>query len=424
MKTSNLINKVIMAVLFVGVLIYLGIYLVRSFTSSVPTVLTYADSVNVGVEATGLLVRQESVVTAAAGGATVDLAPSEGEKVAAGGTVATLYTSASALDTKQTITQLELELEQLEYSRSASAAATDTAQLEQDLLASIAGLHAAAARGDLTDLENDTLELRTLVFKRDYTYGDTAAAAELDALIASKSAELASLRASLGAASTVVRASQDGVFSGVADGFESLLTPELLTTVTPAQLLSLQRQSPAVGTDAVGKLITDSTWYFAAAVSEAQAQDLYQGQSYTLVFSHDYSGEIGMKLERISDPEDGKVVLVFSCRTHLADTTLLRRQTVDIVTEQVTGLRIPRTALRVMTQTVTDSQTGAEQEVSVTGVYAAVSAQAEFKPVTVLYQGEDYYLVEPVDTDSATRLRAGDEIVLNTKGLYDGKVIR
>ena len=67
MKTSNLLNKIVMAVLFAGVLIYLGIYLVQSLRGGVVTVLAYADTVNVGVEATGLLVREESVVTAATG---------------------------------------------------------------------------------------------------------------------------------------------------------------------------------------------------------------------------------------------------------------------------------------------------------------------------------------------------------------------
>ena len=44
-----------------------------------------------------------------------------------------------------------------------------------------------------------------------------------------------------------------------------------------------------------------------------------------------------MTLEQISDPENGQVVLLFSSRTNLADTTLLRVQTVDIVTQGITG---------------------------------------------------------------------------------------
>ena len=57
---------------------------------------------------------------------------------------------------------------------------------------------------------------------------------------------------------------------------------------------------------------------------------------------------------------------------------------------------------------------------------------ARQKPVTVLYEGEDYYLVEP-DQETLSRyvesaqnirtLRAGDEVVITAGELYDGKVL-
>ena len=83
--------------------------------------------------------------------------------------------------------------------------------------------------------------------------------------------------------------------------------------------------------------------------------------------------------------------------------------------------------LQNLSRSVTETEEledGSVEETTVTGVYCVSGREAEFKPVNVLYQGEDYYLVEPVDPASATRLRADDEIILNSKGLYDGKVIR
>ena len=224
--------------------------------------------------------------------------------------------------------------------------------------------------------------------------------------------------------STTLYAPVSGIFSGVTDGYESLLSSALLESVTPSQLLELQRSRPQPGADAVGKLITSAAWYFAAVLPEEDAADLREGRAYTLVFSHDWSGEADMTLERISDPEDGRVAVVFSCREHLSETTLLRAQTVDVVTETLTGLRIPRQALRVRTETVTDSETGETSEASVTGVYAAVGSQAEFKPVNVLWQDDATYLVEPADPNDSHRLSAGDEVLISTAGLYDGKVIR
>ena len=90
MKQPSLIMKTLMAVLLVGVLVYFGIYLVRSYEGGVRTVQAYSDTVNLGLEATGVLVREETVLSSsAAAGRLVDLVPAEGEKVAAGSTVAT-----------------------------------------------------------------------------------------------------------------------------------------------------------------------------------------------------------------------------------------------------------------------------------------------------------------------------------------------
>lgn len=103
---------------------------------------------------------------------------------------------------------------------------------------------------------------------------------------------------------------------------------------------------------------------------------------------------------------------------------MLRAQTVDVVVQQLEGIRVPRKALRVITETVTDEDTGATSQVNRYGVFSVVSSQAEWQEVEVLYTGDTYYLVRPVNADAARRLRAGDEIILNSSGIYDGKVVR
>lgn len=422
MKTSNRVIHIAMAALLLAIAVYFGFHVANSFSGGLTTVMAYTDSVDLGVEVAGLVVREEQVLTASVGSAMVDLSPADGERVACGDVVATLYTTSSGLETKHTILTLEAEIEQLEYVLR-SAASADSSRVESDLLASIAGFHASASAGSLDSLEQDALRLRSLIFKRDYarTGGSTQ---ELQSVIDSKNAQLGSLRASLGAASTVIYAPCSGVFSSQADGLEGQLTPELLEHITPGQLRTLRSASSTPPGDAIGKLVTDSTWYYAALVPEADAALLRTGHRYPLRFTHDYSEPITMTLERISDADNGYCALIFSCRTALGNTILLRRQSVNIITEQITGIRIPRSALRALTSIETDSATGEEKEVVVTGVYTVPSQQAKFIPVNVLYQGEDYFLVESANPDSASRLRTGDEIIVYTAGITDGKVVR
>ena len=429
MKQSNLIMKVVMAVLLVGVVTYFGIYLVRSYQGGLTTVKAYEDAVNLGVEASGVLVREESVLThSSAATHLVELLPGEGEKVSSGGTVAMLYSSGNGLEVSREIAALENEIAQLQYILTSSGKNESAARLDAEVLNAIAVLRASAALGDLTDLEDDTLDLRTLVFKRDYAYGDTNAAQAVSALIQEKNTQLKALRASLGAVSTTLYAPRAGVFSGMVDGLEGVLTPGALTSMTPSGLDRLLGQESSAPSTAVGKLITSSTWYFAAVMTVEESESFRESRTYPLLFTHDWSGEVPMTLERISDPEDGLVLLVFSCRTHLSDTTLLRQQTAEVVTKTVSGLRIPRQALRTVTETVTQED-GSTREVTTLGVYVLVGAKAELKEVDVLWQDEDSFLVSPVikgtsATAQAKRLQAGDEIILSTKNLYDGKVVR
>ena len=61
----------------------------------------------------------------------------------------------------------------------------------------------------------------------------------------------------------------------------------------------------------------------------------------------------------------------------------------------------------------------------VTGVYCVDGVTAAFRPVTVLYQGQGYTLVQPADgVDDTQTLRAGDEVIATAGELHEGKVIR
>ena len=141
-----------------------------------------------------------------------------------------------------------------------------------------------------------------------------------------------------------------------------------------------------------------------------------------LNFSGDYYGQIPMTLERVV--LDGERTLtIFSCRTNLADTAMLRVQAVDVVIQDLEGIRVPRKALRVETEDVTNED-GTVSQVNHYKVYTIIRSQAWGQEVEVLYTDDNFYLVRPANPAAADRLRAGDEVILNTSGLYDGKVVR
>ena len=417
MKESTLATKIMIGILCIGVLVYLGIYLLRGFQEDLTTAVAYTDAVNHGVETTGILIREERVLSAA--GDQVDLVLSEGEKAAAGDTVALVYSDASALSTQQAIQTLDAEIEQLEYAQSTSTQVVDVTRLDQQVVSSILNLRRLSVTGDLSDLEDSVLNLRTAVLQRDYAY---VGSGEIQRLIADKQAQRDALSRSLSQVAQTIYAPAAGTFSGQVDGYESLVTPQGLDNLTAQQLsqwLELDTE-PAAGS--IGKLITDSTWYFAALFPESEQLHLVEGADYILSFSGDFYGSVSMELERL-EADQGQTLAIFSARSSLSDTSLLRVQRVSLVTDTVEGIRIPRRALRVETQEV-EREDGSVGQRNLYFVYTVVGRQAERKQVEVIYTGDTFYLVQPVDETAADRLRPGDEVILSSSGLYDGKVVR
>ena len=104
--------------------------------------------------------------------------------------------------------------------------------------------------------------------------------------------------------------------------------------------------------------------------------------------------------------------------------TLLRRQSAEVIFNTVEGIRVPKAALRIRNTTV-EQEDGSTEEVQTTGVYCIVGMEARFKPVEVLYSGDGFALVKSMASpdQQARWLRHGDEVIISSRDLYDGKVV-
>ncbi|BDF66056.1 hypothetical protein CE91St43_00280 [Oscillospiraceae bacterium] len=409
MKQGTILNRIVMLLFLLAILLYFGGAAWRSFRDPYPTVQAYAYAVDDAVEATGYLVRQETVLSGTGG--IVRLIPSEGEKVAAGSTVAVLYADEASVERSNRLEALEQEAQQM--SAAIAAAGSQGDQSNQNVIDAMVELRSSVEAGDFTHLENETLSFKSAVFQQALRYGN---ADDLTAALDSTRREIDVLRAQAAQDMGRITVGQSGIFSGQVDGYEDILTPAALEGLSPSYLDRLEGQSVHTGADALCKLITDTTWYFICPLSETDASRLLEGGTVTARFSRDWSGEVKMTVERISAPENGRVAVTLSSTRFLSNTTLLRRQTVDLIFSSQSGIRVPTAAVRM-------------DEAGVTGVYVQVGAKAEFKPVSVLAQGEDYYLVKPVlaveapEKEEKKALRPGDPVIVASQEIWDGKVV-
>ncbi len=424
MKTGHLATRLMLAAIFLAVAVYFGVYLAAYFND--PYTISYAyDYVSEdAVAVTGYVVREEAAL--AGGGELVYCQRGEGERVRAGGTVALIYPDAQSLERADDLRALEERMQQLLYARNLASGAQTTLRLDEDIAQRLVALRAAMAGGDLARADETSFALRSSLLRRSYAAGG---ADSLDSSIAALQAQIDQLSAGQDSGATRISADRGGLFSSLADGYESVLTPETIRDMTVADYEAI---APSGQTGGVGKLIYGDTWYYVALMDSEDISHMALGDTVTIRFQKGLDRDLEMTVEAVSPAQDGRQVVTFSSRKYVSLTTLLRRQSAQVIFSSYTGIRVPRSAVRIVSETVLDEEgapvldeKGMEQVRRTTGVYCLWGNTARFKPVDVLWQEEEYLLVRPgADADAGRRIRAGEQVISSSEELYDGKVIQ
>ena len=423
MKQRALGTKILLAVITLGVVAYFGIQALRYFADPLATTAAYTYQVDRSVSLSGYVVREELVLEDSDG--LLRLQRTEGERVSAGGTVAVVYADQASLDRQTELDTLEARLEQLEFAQEAAEGAEVALKLDNQIIQIILDLRGPLAADRLDKAESYGDTLRSLVLKRDYTYSETE---DLSAQITELKSQISTLRTQAASSTRRITAPEAGLYSAVVDGYEQVLTPEVLETLTPSTLTAIQADE-SLQTD-VGKLILGDNWYYAAVVSQADAETLSEGRSMHLRFSKGVEQDLSVTVSHISEAENGRVVVVLKGNTYLPELTLLRQQSAEVILGSLEGIRVPREALRAEETSVDEN--GELVTTEQTGVYCLVGMEARFKPVEVLYSGDGFALVRSAydtaagdltSSQEVARLRDGDQVIVTGRDLYDGKVL-
>ncbi len=367
----------------------------------------------------GWMVREEQVLPGESTGL-LQLLREEGERVSAGGAVATVYADQASLDRQEEIAALTARIEQLQFAQEAALGVEVTQKLDLQISQSIRSYRAALAADQLREAEKQGTALRTQVMKRDFS---VSGAGDLGTQLQELQTQRKTLQSQAAGSVRRITAPAAGLYSAVVDGYETVLTPSGLKELTPSALASLQPDGTAASN--VGKLVLGESWYYAAPMTAAQAEELKEAGELKLRFARGGERDLPVTLAFTGPEENGRVVAVFQGTTYLPELTVVRQQSAQILTGAAEGIRVPREALRIVTETV-ENEDGKQEEVRRTGVYCVIGREAVFKPVKSVYSTEHFVLVQADVTadQEALRLRPGDEIIVRAGELYDGKVVR
>lgn len=393
-------------------IIMLSIVLWQIMVNKTETQTAVKVTVNDSFMSNGWFFRNEVMVQGTTGD-TVKHIVQGGEKVQKNAALAVVYTNASALENSQKISVLDDQIELLESAAQMITNGSDSVKIESMITNKIAELSSEMQQSSVSGMESSVTELRNLCLRRAIDSVDKETLLEQAQSLTS---ERNYLQQQIGNSSITIASPASGFFSEVVDGFESKLTISSLDTMTASELENLEPSKiTTTSSDTLGKVVQDFRWYFAMFVPKENVEDLSVGDSLLLRFAQ-VSSDIQVSVNDIrKQKNDENALLIVSGMEITPEILSMRYQSVEVIKEIYTGIQVPKNAVRIQT----DSEGN-----SIQGVFILPDSISRFKPIEVLYETGNYYIVKQGTTTQNTGLVVGDRIIVKGRDLEDLKVVK
>lgn len=422
-------KKILSALAVFAGCVFVIIYMYRQIAGVRQTVLATETALAVSVEnstsATGFIMRDETVIKGTDVG-TVFSVIQDGKKVASGKAIANVYDNVADLEAQSRIEKIDEKLKILEKSTvDQEYFSADVGKLEKDKNEILKNIIKSKAQNQLSDCVSEKNALLVSMNKLSTVKTGTSFESQIN-LLKDKKKALASGGAAL---YSRIYTPSSGIYYSTCDGYENIFRTELLDDMTLESFTSLTSAQPdsSVISDNAGKLVTKSRWFLLCSLPKENSAGFEKGRSYDIVFP--YSADIELKMELynvISETDKNQNVLIFSSDKIPESFNFLRAQPVQIVSTSISGLKVPKSAMRVLSD-------------GTKGVYVLSGETVRFRLAEEIYSGDDFYIIRTTnDSEKAESAADGteaendttyrylelyDNVIVGGKELYDGKRI-
>lgn len=343
-----------------------------------------------------------------------------GERVSVDSAVAAVYTKSGNADANVRIAELEKKLEILKKSNvKGLISIVDIEGAKAEIDALYTSLSLALSRGDNVAAHRIEEALLIAMNKLKIFEGKVK---NFDTEIASIEAELDVLYDSFEGDKEYIFADRGGYFYHQCDGYEMTYTAEMLDALTPESLkenVEGVKARPIVDSEYTCKFVHSNVWRVATLCDAETASLLVEGEQYAATLFDIKEYNLKFTLERVGKSDGEQTVLVFSCNDMPEGFDFTRYQSFRLDISETEGYRVPTESI----VRVVDKSTGEEK----VGVYIVNASVVYFRRVDIIAQSQGYYIVASMDKSKenyAEYLNLNDLIVLDPKGMYDGRVLK
>ncbi|MCH5316796.1 MAG: hypothetical protein J1E05_02360 [Eubacterium sp.] len=406
-KSNNSKQNIVMAAIVLAILAFVAIQCFSVLNVSLKTQTAYVATVYDTVNTQALIIRDEK--QAASGDGVAVATVSNGEKVAAGGSIAMLFSSSE--NAQQYSNYLELERERQYYIDMVNVAVgsvMDVERLESGIVSDVNGFIRSAARGDAQGAQNYSYSLNDGFTKRSLLIGDQI---DFSTVLQELNDKIEAINISACKPTGYITAEKSGYYSKYTDGCEDAFDYSLVKELDMDTFNSyLAKANSAEGTVlGSGKIIRSYVWYLCCIVDAEDVIGLKNGNNLD-VYVKSANKTFSCKLVSGANVSlgDTQTLLVLSCNEMNSEISSMRVEDIEIRLKAYTGIKMSSSAVHDL-----DGETG---------VYALVSNIAKWRKADILYTGEDYVILSYNDPDVKNGIKLYDEIIIRGKDVKDGKV--
>ena len=337
------------------------------------------------------------------GGGSLGYLVEDGERVTEGTVLAEIYTDPAQSTQREELDRLDRIIDLLTKSENSvgSDLALLTAQTRTALLNLLDQLDTASYTGMSDAIDEFLLAQNRLQISTGQSSGFTATLADLQTQRAAAAAALEGLQ--------TITADRNGYFISTAAALPLDLTEDTLKSDTAAALSErLQQEIPTTGSDLAGRIVTGFSWRF-YGVCDLDTAARFDGVTSVKIRVPGKQDEAldATVTEVAADETAGLAKITLECRTINADVLRLGREDAEIVLNTYKGIRVSKRAMHIV-----DGERG---------MYVKYGSLQRFRRIVVLFEDENYLLLDPEAEDNEVRLY--DEIIVEGPNLQDGGLV-
>lgn len=392
----------------VFLLAYIGSQAFKIVNNPVETEVAYDYTIEDTVETDVFISRKEVFITNEKAG-TIISAVDDGSRIAKGQAVAYVFTDPEHANTFTQLQDLQSEIER--YTRLAQQSDNyvfDVDDLDLYIDNSVIDLVDAVDDADITHITTYVNELRDNVVTRQIATGSNF---DFESRLSSLQAQYDTLSKKT-INSTSITTNLSGYYVSGTDGYEETLDYDNITEITADDVDKALKADPAeTPTGAIGKVITEFTWYFVCEVETNTIGNLEVGDTITINLPYSAVNTLKVQVAAINGGTGKVAVLVLSCNRMNSDISKLRNEKAELVVTEYEGIKVPSSAIRV-------------NDEGEKGVYVLSGNIAKFKKLNIIYSTDDFVLSAAEDSTDDDYVRLYDKVIVNGKDLYDGKSIK